>query len=69
MRACYGCQLRTVGCHGKKPDGTWRCPTWGAEREARDAELAAAQADWDTENYMADQREARERRRKSHHIT
>jgi len=69
MRACYGCQLRTVGCHGKNPDGTWRCRDWGIERDARDEELAAAQADWDTENYMADQREARERRRKNHHIT
>ena len=31
--ACKGCTMRTVGCHGKNPDGTWKCRDWGTPSE------------------------------------
>lgn len=37
-RACKGCTMRTVGCHGKNQDGTWKCRYWGEEQEAKAAE-------------------------------
>lgn len=37
-RCCKDCGSRYIGCHGKNPDGTWRCPAWGEEQERRQAE-------------------------------
>lgn len=37
-RACKGCTMRDVGCHGKNQDGTWKCRYWGEEQEAKAAE-------------------------------
>ena len=37
-RACKGCTMRAVGCHGKNQDGTWKCRYWGEEQEAKAAE-------------------------------
>ena len=37
-RACKGCTMRTVGCHGKNPDGSWKCRYWGEEQESKAAE-------------------------------
>lgn len=31
--ACKGCTMRTVGCHGKNPDGSWKCRTWETPSE------------------------------------
>ena len=30
---CKDCRARYVGCHGRKPDGTWRCEAWGRWQE------------------------------------
>ena len=34
---CKDCGKRFLGCHGKYPDGTWRCPDWGEAQERREA--------------------------------
>ena len=69
MDTCKGCERRQIGCHGKQEDGTWRCEAWGREQDAKAAGHASARFERDAENYVADQRVARERRRKSHHMT
>lgn len=41
---CYQCPERCVGCHGKNPDGTWRCGRYQKMTEKNAAELAARTA-------------------------
>lgn len=36
---CKGCGERFVGCHGKREDGSWRCPRWGEAQERKAEEL------------------------------
>lgn len=31
---CNGCERRCVGCHGRNPDGTWKCTGWGNVQDA-----------------------------------
>ena len=35
---CIGCRMRCVGCHGRGPDGAWRCAAWGAMQDALEAQ-------------------------------
>lgn len=38
QRPCNGCEERCVGCHGRNPDGNWRCSRWGAVQDALEEE-------------------------------
>lgn len=47
---CKGCKERFVGCHGKREDGSWRCPRWrcprwGEAQEKKDEELRRTERD------------------------
>ena len=45
-RPCNGCEERCVGCHGRNPDGTWRCSRWAAEQERVTAERRRTDKAW-----------------------
>ena len=42
---CKDCRERYIGCHGRKPDGTWRCEAWGRwqEEQTVDRERSAGE--------------------------
>lgn len=40
---CLKCEERYIGCHGKHPDGTWRCKKYGEAYEKADADYRAYQ--------------------------
>lgn len=67
---CNGCETRCVGCHGRGPDGAWRCTRWGTAQDAlaekhrkeageRMGQQAAREYIWDTKRRF-------EQRRKNH---
>lgn len=46
MSVCADCAARFVGCHGKNPDGTWRCAAWGEEQTRRTARRDESRGQW-----------------------
>lgn len=56
MNCCYKCRRRNALCHGKHPDGTWRCRDWGIEQDAKQQQAADAAIERETEMLMQDYR-------------
>lgn len=41
---CFGCDRRTIGCHGKEESGEYKCQAFGAWKAAYNAEADARRA-------------------------
>lgn len=69
---CSGCEMRCVGCHGRGPDGAWRCAAWGALQDALAAERRMAaeekRGQQAAREYIYDNKRRFERKRKSGHM-
>lgn len=67
MACCWGCRKRSIGCHGKNEDGTWKCKDWGKEQEAREQDYQMRRERHLMDSYFADFRKERESKQKAHH--
>lgn len=68
---CKDCGKRFLGCHGKHPDGTWRCPDWGETQERREAAWQQSRQErakaYEGKNYTGESiRRYEARRRRGH---
>jgi hypothetical protein len=66
MACCHGCTKRTIWCHGKNEDGTWRCRDWGLEQAAREQEYQRRLEQNMTDAYFADFRKEKQKQEKAH---
>lgn len=63
---CLDCEMRCVGCHGKNPDGTWRCKAWGETQEAKPCNEKEAAGEQDYKWFRKDGYRAWQKRTRAH---
>ena len=72
LHPCNGCEMRCVGCHGRGPDGEWRCTRWGIAQEAlaekHRKEAGERMGQQATREYIWDTKQRFERKRKNGHL-
>lgn len=66
MSCCWGCKKRTIWCHGKNKDGTWRCRDWGLEQETREEDYQRRREKHIMDSYFADLRTEKMQQEKAH---
>ena len=69
---CNGCEMRCVGCHGRGPDGEWRCSSWGDVQDALEEErrrtAVEQQGQQAAREYIWDNKRRFERKRRNGHL-
>lgn len=72
LHPCNGCETRCVGCHGRGPDGAWRCSRWGdvqdALAEEHRQEAGERKGQQIAVEYIYDTKRRFERKRRSGHL-